>query len=163
MKNSRNIIIATLLIVILLMAVGYSAFATQLTLNGTAEIIGQWDVKIAGITIKELSDGVDGGTPQFTNTSVTFNAKLVKPGDSITYEITIENAGTIDAKLSKVTFTAEAEGSEAIIYTNTEPAQNLAAGEQTTFSVTIEFDQDTTAIPEVKTRQITGIVEYVQA
>ena len=52
MGNTKNIIIATLIAIILLMAVGYSAFATQLTINGTAQIIGEWNVKITNIQIQ---------------------------------------------------------------------------------------------------------------
>ena len=99
MKRNKNIIIGTLVIVILAMAVGYSAFATQLTLNGTAEITGVWDVRIVNIEAQEVSEGCDSGEPQYTNTSATFDAKLEKPGDSINYVITIKNAGTIDATL----------------------------------------------------------------
>ena len=83
MKNCRNIIILVLLIVILLMSVAYSAFTTQLTVNGTAEIISEWNVKITGIRASFISEGCDAGDPQFTNSTVTFDAKLVKPGDHI--------------------------------------------------------------------------------
>ena len=53
MKNNKNIIIVTILFVILAMAVGYSAFATQLSINGTAEIVGEWNVKISNIETQE--------------------------------------------------------------------------------------------------------------
>ncbi len=163
MLNTKNIIIGALLIVILVMAVGYSAFASQLTLNGSAEITGEWDVKITNIEAQDVSEGCDYGEPQFTNTTVTFNAKLIKPADSITYVITIKNAGTIDATLDKVTFTPDEEnGSSAIIYTTTEPAQDLNAGEETTFTVTVSYDPKATKVPEIKTKTITGIIEYVQ-
>ncbi len=162
MKSSKNIIIVALLLVILTMAVGYSAFATQLTVNGTAEIIGVWDVKIINIATQEFSEGCDPGDPQYTNTSITFNSKLVKPGDSITYEVTIENAGTIDAKLDNIIFQEQSDGSPAINYVTTEVAHELKAGEQTTFTVKVEYIKDTTEVPSVKTRTITGIVEYVQ-
>ena len=65
MKNKKNIIMGTLLIVILLMAVGYSAFATQLNINGTAEITGEWNVKITNIVTQEISEGCDDGDPQY--------------------------------------------------------------------------------------------------
>ena len=163
MGNTKNIIIATLIAIILLMAVGYSAFATQLTINGTAQIIGEWNVKITNIQIQNISEGCNGGTPEYTNTTATLNGELIKPGDSITYEITIQNAGTIDAKLSKIKLTADdINGSPALKYTNTEPATNLAAGEQTTFTITVVYDADTTEVPEIKTKTITGIIEYVQ-
>ena len=163
MKNTKNIIIGVLLIVILVMAVAYSAFATNLTINGQSEITGEWDVRIIAIQAQEVSDGCDAGKPQFTNTSATFNAKLEKPKDKVTYLITIENAGTIDAVLDSTTFTADEEnGSPAIIYTNTTPDESLAAGEQTTLTVTVTYDENTKEVPSIKTKTITGIIEYVQ-
>ncbi len=164
MKNSKNIIIGALLVVILIMSVGYSAFATQLTLNGTAQIIGEWNVKITGIETMNISEGCDAGALQFTNTTVTFNAKLKKPGDVITYVITIENAGTIDATLSNVTITSDEEnGSPAIMYETTELASTLLAGEKTSFTVTVKYDPNCIEVPDVKEKTITGIIEYIQA
>ena len=163
MKNKRNIIIGAIVAVILLMAVGYSALATQLSINGTAEITGEWDVRITNIETKEISDGCDDGEPEFTNTTAKFDAKLGKPGDAITYEITIENQGTIDAKLDHILFLADEEnGSEAIKYSSTNIAETLGAGEQTKLDITIEYDQETAEVPQVKTKSLTGVVEYVQ-
>ena len=163
MMNTKNIIIGALIIVILTMAVGFSAFATQATLSGTAEIAGVWDVRITGIEVQNISDGVDAGSPEFTNTSATFNAKLLKPGDSVTYAITIENQGTINAKLNNILFTCDEDtGSPAILYKTSELASSLSAGEQTTLTVTIQYDPKTTEVPSVKTKSITGIIEYVQ-
>ena len=104
------------------------------------------------------------GTPEYTNTSATFSAKLLKPGDTITYVITIQNAGTINATLDSITFTPDDEkGSPAISYETTSPATSLGAGEQTTFTVKVVYDAETTEVPSVKTKTITGIIEYVQA
>ncbi len=162
MKSTKNVVIGALIIVIVLMAIGYSTFATQLTVNGTAEITGVWNVKITNIDIQEVSEGCDPGTPQYTNTSVTFDSKLVKPGDYISYVITIQNAGTIDAQLDNVLFQEESEGSPAINYVTTEIAHELKAGEQTTFTVKAEYIKSTTEVPTIKTRSMTGIIEYVQ-
>ncbi len=162
MKNTKNIVIGALLIAIVTMVVGYSTFATQLTLNGTAEITGVWEVKITGIEAQDVSEGCDEGELKYTNTSATFDAKLVKPGDSITYVVTVENTGTIDATLDSATFTPEEGGSPAISYTTTDPTTSLGAGEQTTFTVKVVYNEGTTEVPEVKTKTITGIIEYVQ-
>ena len=162
MKNTKNFIIGTLLIVILAMAIGYSTFASQLTLNGTAEIVDEWDVKITGVEPQYVSENCDSGNPQFTNSTVTFDAKLSKPGDYVTYLITITNAGTIDATLDKIAFTPEESGSPAIIYKTSEPETLLPAGHQTSFLVMVRYDEDYTEVPEIKTKSITGIIEYVQ-
>ena len=160
MKNKRNIIIIILMIVIVFMAVAYSEFATQLQINGNAEITG---VKITGIEAQEVSDGCNAGEPEFTNTSATFNAKLQKPGDKISYVITIKNSGTIDAILDSEKYTSdEVNGSSAIIYSNTSPSQTLLAGQETTFTVTVTYDENVTEVPEIKTKSIIGIIEYVQ-
>ncbi len=107
--------------------------------------------------------GCDAGKPTFTNTVANFSSKLVKPGDSITYEITIQNAGTINAVLSSATFQEDTEnGSPAINYETTEPASSLPAGQETKFTITVSYDQETSQIPEIKTKTITGIIEYEQ-
>ena len=56
MKNKRNIVILILIVIIITMAVAYSEFATQLQINGNAEIIGEWDVKIIGIEAQNVSE-----------------------------------------------------------------------------------------------------------
>ena len=161
MKNTKNLIIIALLIVIVTMSVAYSAFASQLNISGTAEIIGEWDVKITNVVAQNVSEGCESGEPQFTNTTVTFNAKLVKPGDSITYVITIQNAGTIDATLSNV-ICKEDEGSEAISYSTSTLDHLLEAGTQTEYTITIKYDINTTEVPSVKTKSMTSIIEYSQ-
>ncbi len=163
MKSRTNIVIGSLIIIILLMSFAYSTFATQLTINGTAEIIGEWNVKITDVTAQYVSEGCDAGETQFTNTSVTFNAKLFKPGDYITYSIMIENSGNINATLDNINFTDDGvNGSSAIIYKYSEPHPILTAGEQTCILVQVIYDENVTEMPSIKTKTITGIIEYVQ-
>ena len=161
-NKNKNIIIIAVLIAISVMSVGYSIFTTQLTFDGTAEIIGEWNVKIVDIQTQSVSEGCDPGIPQYTNTSVTFYSKLVKPGDSISYAVTIKNAGTIDATLSQILFKEQDDGSPAINYITTELDHLLKAGEQTTMIVTVEYISGYTEVPSVKTKTLTGIIEYVQ-
>ena len=102
MKDKKNILIGALIFAIVVMSVGYAAFATTLNINGNATIAGSWDVEITGIT-PAITGTASDATASFTTTTATFNATLMKPGDSITYTITIENKGNIDAKLSSIT------------------------------------------------------------
>ena len=163
MINNKKIILCVLLIALCIMAVGYSAFASKLTVNGTAEIIGEWDVKIIGIEAQNVSEGADAGTPEFTDTTVNFNAKLVKPGDTIDYVITIKNFGNLDAKLDEIIFISdEANGSPAIIYSTTNLSDTLSFGETTTLTVKVKYDPNYTETPSIKTKTITGTIKYVQ-
>ena len=162
MKNSKNLIIIALLIIILTMVIGYSTFVTQLNVSGTAEITGEWNVRIIDIETQYVSEGCDAGKPEYDNTNVTFDAKLVKPGDSITYLITIENFGNIDATLDSIIFKEQEDGSENIKFTTTGISPILEAGNQTTLNVKVEYDPETSENPTIKTKTITGVIEYAQ-
>lgn len=163
MKDGRNLIIAALLIVVLTMAVGYSAFATQLQINGRAEITGEWNIEITRIVPTSTIGNADPGTYSHTTTTATFDADLEKPGDKVVYTITVRNNGTIDAELNDVNFIEQADGSPAITYAWTSPGETLKAGTSTTFTVTVEYDPEYEEVPEVKVKTITGVVEYIQA
>lgn len=153
MKNTINIIII-ILIVIIAMAIAYSAFATQLNINGQSKIVGEWNIKITGISAENISSGCDAGTPKYSNTKAIFNAKLQKPGDTITYIITIKNAGTIDAVLSSAEFTPDdVNGSPAISYQITNPALSLKAGTETTCKVQVIYNKETTEVPSIKNKE----------
>ncbi len=162
MYKNKKIILIFFLITIVLMAVGYSSFATDFTINGTAEITGKWDVRITNITATQVSDGCDAGTPTFTKDTVNFSAKLNKPGDEIIYEVTIENLGTIDAELQTIIFTEEIDGIEEINYTTSELKKDLNVGDSTTFNIIVTYVKNTEKIPDVKTKTLTGIIQYVQ-
>lgn len=166
MKDKKNILIGALLFTIVVMAVGYAAFAQTLTINGNAKISGEWDVEITGITSSKVGTA-DAGTPTFTAATATFDASLAKPGDSVTYTVTVENKGNIDAKLSDITLSPQAtpDGSDAILYTiESQPSKGdvLAAGDTTTVEIKATYDPTSTSIPSVKTRTFTGTLEYVQ-
>lgn len=169
MKDKKNLLIGALLFTIIVMAVGYAAFSQTLTINGNATISGKWQVEITGIT-SEVTGTANAGTPTFTTATATFNATLKKPGDSATYEVTVENKGDIDAKLDSITLTPQnvgtGEGSSAILYEIlNQPAQGstLAAGDTTTVKVKVSYDPTAQTIPAETTRTFTGTLEYVQA
>lgn len=163
MKYANTIIIGSLLIILLVMSVGYAAFATQLQLNGTATIQGEWDVEITKIEATNIVGTAEAGTPANTKTTATFDATLKAPGDAVTYTVTIENKGTIDAKLDNATYTEQTDGSPAIIYTTTNPGQTLAAGEKTTATVTATYDSSVSEVPQITSKTITGLFNYAQA
>ena len=166
MKDKKNILIGALVFVIAMMAVGYAAFATTLNINGTATIAGEWDVEITGIKPAFTGTASDKTPATFTATTATFDASLMAPGDTATYTITVQNKGSIDAKLDTITLTPQADGSDAIVYTvKSQPSANdvLKAGASTTVVIEAKYDETVTSVPSVKTKTFTGVLEYVQA
>ncbi len=160
--TNKNIIILTLLTSILIMCVGYATLATDLKINGITSIDGDWKIKITDIEATNICTNCDAGTPTHDDTTANFNAELKKPGDSITYKITIKNTGTIDAKLNDVNLNIEENDNDVIIYSTTDPDEYLKAGDSTTYNVTTTYDPNATEIPTTKTKNFTSTILYSQ-
>lgn len=170
MKDGKVIIIVALLIAIIAMSVGYAAFATTLSVNGTAAIDSDasWEIKITDIQVKDRTSTANPGTPTHTDATATFAATLTVPGDTITYEVTVQNTGTIDAALESQTFVEgiNENGSNLILYTYSKLPDELNAGDTARFTVTATYDAATTQeqidAATSKTKTITATFNYKQ-
>ena len=94
----------SLLAVLAIMTIGYAAFSTQLEIKGTSNIDSRWEVKIIAISAgTPVGTAENAVAPSYTDTTANMNVNLYAPGDSMTYEITIQNNGTLDAVLNSIT------------------------------------------------------------
>ena len=162
--RQRNYIILGLCSILLVMAAGYAAFRSQLTINGTSNITSDWKVLITDIQSNTLSgDATDAEAPSHTETTATFKTNLVSPGDSMQYTVTVENKGSIDAVLKTLSKTDS--NNNAIIFeiTGIEQGDTLKAHETTTFNVTVTYNRDVTTQPDNLTSDLTITLNYVQA
>ncbi len=160
--KQKNLLIGGLIAVVLIMAVGYAAFATQLNIEGTASTTSTWD-----IYIKSITPGTPIGTAENKSATVsddklsaTFETELIAPADSLTYTVVVENSGTLPAKLSAIKFeqsqtnsNESAEGTDntkAITYDYHGIAQNdtLAVNGTATFTVTVTYNPAITSQPD---------------
>ncbi|MGN1270290.1 MAG: hypothetical protein ACI4UU_05450 [Clostridia bacterium] len=167
-KSKKNYAIIALIVILLALAIGYAAFGTQLTINGTAEGTGDWDVHFKSVKLKQ-SDGQDDtthGTVSFDETTATVEVNLAYPGDAVLLEAVVENSGTVPAKLNE--FTVTGADKDLLITETGAPAkgEKLAANGGTctsqyvikwatdstetalskTFTITFDYTQDTTEI-----------------
>ena len=161
--KSKKIIMITMCCLICVMAIGYAAFATNLTINGTANITSTWKVlftkieevsKTSGVTITKV--------PTAEGTNATFNVDLKSPGDKIVYKITVANQGTLDAIINDIT--ASETGSDAIKFeiSGIKKGDKLAKSATTTFNVTISYDELVTIQPALTDSILTININYVQ-
>ena len=107
--SKRNYIIIGLCAVLVLMAVGFAAFSSQLQINGTSNITSSWDIRITGIRAVNLGSVTNNGAYDITdpsigsdNLSASFQTGLKSPGDTRIYEIEITNSGSLDAEVTTV-------------------------------------------------------------
>jgi hypothetical protein len=161
--ENKNVVIGALVIAILIMAIGYALLSQELKVNGSGTISSTWNVGITNIVQSAKEQNATERTePSFTSTTATFDVGLTAPGDSMTYDITISNTGSLDAKVSSIIVTPSDE-SAGITYTVTgvQAGTTLAAGETNTVHVKVSWD-NTTGMPAVLTKTVSVTVNYEQ-
>lgn len=115
--KSKNILLGVLIVGLVSMTVAYAALSTSLTIGGTATVANaKWDIHFASVAVDTsasattipstdyslgtLDTALDQeNTPATIGTALSgLSATLKKPGDKLTVNFNIVNAGTIDAK-----------------------------------------------------------------
>ena len=161
MRSKKTVIIA-LCAAIFLMAVGFAAFSTTLTIDGTANIASDWKVVFTDIEVISKTDGATSKSADASGTSATFDVGLTSPGDRIVYTVTVENQGTLDAIIENIVAKANANGAIDFEISNIKIGDTLAKKTSTTFNVTISYDTNVTSQPENTTNELKVDITYVQ-
>jgi len=163
-RKKRNIVIGALCGVLLLMTVGYAAFSDILNIKGTTNINSNWDISITNVESKNIVGGASNAEdPTWDKLTATFKTNLVSPGDSIEYDVTVENKGTLNAKLDKITLSDTKN--PAIIFTSSGITEGevLNAGSTAVLTVKVEYDQSVTSQPKDKTSSLGVTLDYSQS
>ena len=134
--KKKNWVVIALCIAIVGMGIGFAALAQNLQINATANITGEWDVRITDVVIGETSGIPAENISTFDGTSATFEVNLPHPGAYIQYEMWVVNNGNIDAILNSIT------GITAV---------NSAEPSEIQFTVAIENFQGNTSFSDVDT------------
>ena len=164
----KTALIGGLLAVVVVMAVGYAAFSQALIINGSASIDSNWQIRIIDIAASTTGSGVNSGVEVGSDyLSASFNASLTSPGDTVTYTITVENQGTINAKLSSYNWNSDtvSDTNEPIYFevNGLSVDSVLNAQERTTFTVIVHYNNNVTTQPDVTQKEGTLLLTYVQA
>lgn len=109
-RGAKVIAIVALLIAVVGLTVGYAAYSSTLTINGTANVDpASWKVNFDYKTGTSLTGATTGHAaentaPTLADTTISgFDVTLKAPGDSVTYNFLIKNSGTLNAKLANFT------------------------------------------------------------
>ena len=127
------------------MVVGYAAFQTRLEIKGTSKVTSNWNILITNVTDGEASGSAENATkPSWKDTSASMEANLYDKGDAMEYDVTIENKGTIDAKLNDILTNLQNSNSDAVIITFSgyTKGEVLQAGGSKLIHVKIEYNPE---------------------
>ena len=158
--NKKKVLILFLLVLLLALVIGYAAFSDTLTITGTANVKGTFDVQFvsagcevlsyAGCTEPVVSVGNEDSGTNVTNDKLTVTVTdLAYPGAGARIQAQIQNVGSIPAVITGVTATPTGNGN-AIVVSGLEALsashQVLQPNGTCTFDFTIMWDPDVTTL-----------------
>ena len=164
-SRQRNYIIAGLCMILVIMGVGYAAFQSQLKISGTSNITSDFAVRITSITPNSIVGGA-ADKPEVTThtaTTATFGTTLQSPGDSITYDVVIENEGNIDATLKTITKTDTSNSAILFETSGVNEGDELGVGETATMKVKVTYNPSVTSQPENLESSLKVTLDYEQS
>jgi len=163
-RRKRNIVIGALCGVLLLMTVGYAAFSSILNIKGTTNISSNWDIRITNVESKNVVGSASNAEdPEWDNLTATFKTNLEVPGDSIEYDVTVENKGTLNAKLDKINMTASNNPAIKFTATGLKEGDKLNAGSSAILTVKVEYLTGVEVDNENLSANLTVTLDYVQS
>ena len=147
------------------MTAGYAAFQTNLKIKGTSGISSNWDIKITNVTKSNETGGVEEvKTPTWTDLTAYMEANLYEKGDSIEYDVTVENNGTIDASLDNISENIKSTNEAVkITFSGYTKGEKLFKNSSQIIKVKIEYNPDFTGTPEEGSGEISVDLNYTQA
>ena len=164
-RDKRNYIIIALCMILVVMGVGYAAFSSLLTINGTANISNSWCLGFdnsktnayeitKGVSTGEAPTGTMTYSGDICSTNLVPHSNLTavfhQPGDQIEYTLTIKNASTVTAAIKSIKVdnqnitgnTTKTKGN--ITFTINFPEKTtLTSNEQTTMTIIAKFQNET--------------------
>ena len=157
-RNSQLLIIGILSVTIMLMTIGFAAYASTLTINGNVTVNpSKWSVHYVTTSYAETTGSVAASAHNLTNTAATYTVTLDKPGDFYEFTANIINDGTFDADLTALTMSSLTTAQQKYLtYTVTYNNTDYTASNASISGVTLPHTSGSNTHP-VKVR-----VTYVQ-
>ena len=163
-RKKRNIIIGALCCLLVFMGIGYAILSQTLNISGTANMQGNWSVKITNMKLLEANKTgrAENVSNTFTDTTASFEANLWMPGDSIEYEVTVENQGNIDAVLKDIIQTKTNKDKNLKFSNSLIGTEVLTSGSKMSFTMKVEIPEEAETLPEVKESKYEIQLIYIQ-
>jgi len=164
-RKKNKIIILSLIGLLCIMTAGYAAFQTNLKIKGTSKVNSNWDIRITSVTqANKTGSAEEAKAPTWDNLTAYMEANLYEKGDSIEYNVIIENKGTIDAALENITDNIKSTNEAVkISFSGYTKGEKLLKDSSQTIKVKIEYNPDFNGTPEEGSGETNITLDYVQA
>lgn len=162
-KKRKNYVIVFALFVLFL-AVGYATFVQPLADKLPLFSLHDWNVGFVDAERVGITGNATENQPvSYTLTRGYFYVSLHQPGDSVTYDFTIKNLGSIKAKVQSIYAFATNDKTDAILFKvdGLKVGDVLNPGETVKLRVKASYNENIIG-PPATSRELYVIVNYVQ-
>ena len=163
-KSAKSLLLVGVVAITLLLSIGYSTISQDvrdlIDTPTEKEAALTQDVRVVKIEPMKVIGLATAGIPSFSENSATFDASLMRSGDTVVYEVTLKNTGKKVAKLQNVSIDEQVDGSQAVKYDFASPSEVLEPGAYTTVKVTATYDDTIVDTPSVTSKIATILYEY---
>ena len=169
--NNKKVFILMLIILLLILAVGYAVFSEILTISGTANAKGTFDLEFQNAeVVKNIGADKEKTTAEISadkNTLTVNVGDLAYPGAGVEFSVDIVNVGTMPAEVQAVT-PNNITGSDKIKVTGLDGIKvghpKIEVEDRCNIHFTVEWPIDVTEIGEDESSISFGLqIEYTQA
>ena len=172
-KKTKKLVMFVALL-LLLLGVGYATFYTNLSIEGTTEIVNNnFVIKFENIVEKEGSVTATKAASLSNDTKLTFDVSLANPGEYYGFSVDIKNAGFLDAMIESITMTQLTEEQQKYLTFEVTDKygimpvekQLLSIGETRTINILLTYKSEPEAYPDSSSEaiKITLDIKYVEA
>ena len=121
--------------------IGYSILTSVVRVDGTTSITSTWRIVFTDAKEKTMDKATTKAGPTITGgTSLSLSVELDEPGSQATYDVTVQNQGTIDAVVKEIRFNDGKPNDLKVVVSNLYKGFPLKAGESKTFQVIATWD-----------------------
>ena len=162
-RKKQRIIIGTLCAIVIGLAVGYAILSQTLNIQGTGGITTDWRIEITNVETKKTVGNAKNVTdPTYDKLTANMSASFEKPGDSISYDITVSNLGNIDAVLDSIKMNMEEQEYIDFKVEGITAREELISKEHITFQLTIKFSENVDEMPSNEPLNFSVDLTYLQ-
>ena len=163
-RQKQRIMIGTLCAVIIGLAIGYAILSQTLNIQGTGGITTDWRIEITNVETKKTVGNAKNVTdPSFDKLTANMSASFEKPGDSISYDITVSNLGNIDAVLDSIKMNMEEQEYIDFKIEGITAREELVVDQDITFQLIMKLSENIPDIPSNQSFDFSMNLNYLQS
>ncbi len=163
-RKKQRIIIGTLCAIVIGLTVGYAVLSQTLNIQGTGGITTDWRIEITNVETKKIVGNAKNVTdPSFDKLTANMSASFEKPGDSISYDITVSNLGNIDAVLDSIKMSMEEQEYIDFKIEGITAREELIVDQDITFQLIMKLSENIPDIPSNQSFDFSMNLNYLQS